>query len=64
MTVQDPVCGRKIDVSEAVASVDHDGWAYFFCSEECYRTFRADPARFGKGRPVPAQQMKGQVSNA
>ena len=46
MQVQDPVCGKLIYLEDAESSVDHDGWAYFFCSERCRRLFGASPARF------------------
>jgi Cu+-exporting ATPase len=48
MKVRDPLCGREIDLADAVASEFHDGWAYFFCSTGCLETFRSSPDRFSE----------------
>jgi len=40
MLVSDPVCGRQIDIDEAAAQEEHDGWVYFFCSAQCHQLFR------------------------
>ena len=45
-TVTDPVCGMQIDSSQAAAQTVYDGVAYYFCSEECRRTFEEDPEEF------------------
>lgn len=44
--VKDPVCGRDITPATAVSSAEHKGTTYYFCSEDCYETFRADPASY------------------
>jgi Cu+-exporting ATPase len=41
--VTDPVCGMRIDDSEAAARVEYEGETYYFCSEMCRDTFDADP---------------------
>lgn len=51
MQVQDPVCGNLISIEDAESSVDHDGWAYFFCSERCRELFTEAPVRFANQRP-------------
>ncbi|MCA1712256.1 MAG: permease [Actinobacteria bacterium] len=38
----DPVCGMSVDPATA-ASADHAGRTYYFCSDGCRSTFRADP---------------------
>ena len=43
---KDPVCGMMIDPDDAVASAEHDGETYYFCSEACHDTFVADPAAY------------------
>ncbi len=48
MKVRDPVCGSEFDLGDAVASEDHDGWAYFFCSPDCCEAFRSSPARYAQ----------------
>jgi Cu+-exporting ATPase len=46
-TVKDPVCGMEIRPDEAVASEEHDGRVFYFCSETCHRAFLADPHIYG-----------------
>ena len=41
--VTDPVCQMKIRPSEAVASIEHNGTTYHFCSQDCADTFRESP---------------------
>ncbi len=42
-TVVDPVCTMKIKQSEAVATAEHGGKTYYFCSEDCAESFREAP---------------------
>jgi YHS domain-containing protein len=44
--VKDPVCGMEFDESQAEAQTTYQGQAYFFCSEECRKTFEENPAEF------------------
>jgi Cu+-exporting ATPase len=44
--VKDPVCGMEFDSSQAEAQMTYKGQAYFFCSEECRRTFAENPKEF------------------
>ena len=41
--VTDPVCGMRIDPDDAVATAEHDGQRYWFCSEVCRDSFVTDP---------------------
>ncbi|NNF11798.1 MAG: YHS domain-containing protein [Gemmatimonadetes bacterium] len=41
--VQDPVCGMEIDSEDAVASAEHEGVTYYFCSQDCKEAFDEDP---------------------
>jgi adenylate cyclase len=41
--VTDPVCGMRIDPDDAVATAEHDGARYWFCSDACREAFVADP---------------------
>jgi YHS domain-containing protein len=55
--VEDPVCGMQIDEKRAAAAgrkVEHGGKAYFFCAEDCKRSFEQNPARYLKGQSPPA----------
>jgi YHS domain-containing protein len=44
--VIDPVCGTKIESASAKGRAAYESQTYFFCSEECLRTFRGDPGRY------------------
>ncbi len=67
-TVEDPVCKKTIDVADAAAQAEHEGWAYFFCSIECRRKFIRQPAKYAskptiiahKSRRPRAQNKTGQ----
>ena len=50
----DPVCGMKVDPAKAAATVEQNGARYFFCSQGCATKFRAEPAKYMKGRTVTA----------
>ena len=43
MAVKDPVCGMRIEKEDAVARVEYEGKAYYFCSEDCRTEFEASP---------------------
>jgi adenylate cyclase len=45
--VTDPVCGMRIDPDDAVATAEHDGQRYWFCSMACRDAFAADPEPTG-----------------
>ena len=40
----DPICGMRIDPEDAVATAEHEGVRYWFCSEACRDAFLGDPA--------------------
>lgn len=44
--VTDPVCGMRIDADDAVASAEHDGRTFYFCSQTCHDVFVATPDAF------------------
>ena len=44
--VVDPVCGMHVDPHNAPAQSNYDGKTYYFCSEECKRTFDATPEQY------------------
>ena len=44
--VKDPVCGMEFDSSQAEAQTIYHGEAFYFCSEECRRTFDENPKEF------------------
>ena len=45
-TVTDPVCGMTFDSSQAEAQTTYDGVSYFFCSQDCRKTFEENPKEF------------------
>jgi P-type Cu+ transporter len=45
-TVKDPVCAMMIDAKTAAASQDYNGKTYYFCSDNCAKSFAADPAKY------------------
>lgn len=44
--VTDPVCGMRIEESDAVATAEHEDRKYYFCSEACKETFLEDPDEY------------------
>jgi len=42
----DPVCGMSVDPAKAAGSFTHGGKAYYFCSQHCLGSFKADPERY------------------
>ncbi len=44
--VTDPVCRMKISPADAVASIEHEGTTYYFCSQDCADSFRESPADY------------------
>src|SRR5450759_2263171 len=44
----DPVCGMRVDPSQAAASAEYAGRRFFFCSHGCCDRFEAEPARYAK----------------
>ena len=41
----DVVCGSEVDPRTAL-TLEHDGKAFYFCSEECLEAFEDDPEEF------------------
>lgn len=41
--VIDPVCHMNINKSDAVATEEHEGKTYYFCSQDCADSFRESP---------------------
>ncbi len=47
--VTDPVCGMTFDQNDAVATAEHQGRTYYFCSEDCKETFLEAPDDYAGG---------------
>jgi len=41
----DPICHMPVDKAKS-AKITHDGADYFFCSDNCVKTFKADPKKY------------------
>jgi Cu+-exporting ATPase len=50
----DPVCGMKVEPSQAAASIEHHGATVYFCSESCAAKFRAAPEKYVQAMPGAA----------
>ena len=46
--VTDPVCGMRINKTSAVGEARYQGQTYYFCVDECRRSFLEDPQRYVK----------------
>ena len=42
----DPVCGMHVDPEAAPAFFVYQDHAYYFCSDTCMETFRANPEQY------------------
>jgi len=42
----DPVCKMEVNPASAAAQSEWGGQSFYFCSEECKRTFDANPQRY------------------
>ncbi|MBI1827268.1 MAG: YHS domain-containing protein [Planctomycetes bacterium] len=46
--VTDPVCGMRINKTSVAGEAQYKGQTYYFCVEECRRSFLDDPQRYVK----------------
>jgi Cu+-exporting ATPase len=58
MKVIDPVCGMPIESEQAAASESYQGRSFYFCSPNCHRSFKADPAKYA-AKAAPEQDGRG-----
>ena len=47
--VKDPVCGMMIEDKDAVATSEHEGKKYYFCSKDCKVEFDENPEQYADG---------------
>jgi P-type Cu+ transporter len=52
-TVEDPVCGMRVDPHTAKHRHQHEGRTWYFCREGCRERFAADPERYLGEREEP-----------
>jgi len=43
---KDPVCDMEVDEKSAVATIEHEGKSYYFCSESCKNKFTEKPEQY------------------
>jgi xanthine dehydrogenase accessory factor len=41
-----PVCGMEVDTASPKHVENYAGAAYYFCCDDCWNTFRDDPAKY------------------
>lgn len=46
--IQDPVCGKWIDLRQAEAGIEHEGTIYHLCCSLCQEEFEREPARYAR----------------
>jgi len=44
--VTDPVCKMGVNKNQSKFSAEHNGKVYYFCSENCLKTFNAEPGKY------------------
>ena len=44
--VKDPVCGMEVDKDKTVATSEHMGKTYYFCSAACKESFDKEPTKY------------------
>jgi YHS domain-containing protein len=42
----DPVCGMKVQETQAAAKVVYQGSTFYFCSGACHKAFMANPTKY------------------
>ena len=55
-----PVCGMEMDPDDVVSETNYEGKSYYFCSDECRKTWDADPERYASEAAAPS--MRGMSS--
>ncbi len=58
---RDPVCGMTVDPPRAVATAEHAGKTYYFCSKGCAAKFTAGPAKYLAAKPAPEPRAHGDL---
>ncbi len=44
----DPVCGMSLDEKSAPVQTTYAGQKYYFCSNDCFQKFNANPKKYAK----------------
>lgn len=51
----DPVCKIKVDKSQTKFSSEYKGKRYYFCSENCKKSYDEEPERYAIQENIPAK---------
>ncbi len=51
--VKDPVCGMEVGDIKKASSEEYNGKVYYFCSDQCKKTFKKDPASHAHAEAQP-----------
>ena len=47
--VRDPVCGMEIDPAASAETTEYEGEKYYFCNQDCKKSFDQDPEKYVAG---------------
>ncbi len=50
----DPVCGMAVQEKDAPVKTTYSGKTYYFCSNDCFQKFNANPRKYAK-EPAEAE---------
>ena len=50
----DPVCGMTVQEKDAPVRTTYSGKNYYFCSNDCFQKFNANPRKYAK-EPAEAE---------
>jgi YHS domain-containing protein/uncharacterized membrane protein YraQ (UPF0718 family) len=51
---KDVICGMQVERDNAPATAEHDGQAFYFCSDRCHSKFVKEPDRYASGAATAA----------
>jgi YHS domain-containing protein len=58
---RDPVCSAVGPVKAAAASLEHEQWRFYFCSQRCRELFAEDPQHYAAAVDHPEQDRRAAV---
>ncbi len=56
---KDPVCNMEVSNIKKAPSEEHNGETYYFCSEQCKKTFKKDPDSYTQTETTPQRKSGG-----
>ncbi len=57
--VKDPVCGMEVGDIKKASSEEYKGKVYYFCSDQCKKTFKKNPASYVHAETQPHGESEG-----